>query len=200
MVYVCCICVCTTGDNDKMRPDPNEQMIKVEKVVVHPHFHEYTFDSDIALIYLAQPVVLSPVATPACLPNRHLANLLQKEDVMGVVTGWGTTQYLGRSSRFLRKVVLPVVDQGKCLLSTEQVITDNMFCAGYLKANMDACSGDSGGPFMVNYRGTWFLTGIVSWGEKCAAQNKYGVYTRLGNYLHWIQDTIEKQQQNSSQT
>ncbi|CAB1347444.1 unnamed protein product [Coregonus sp. 'balchen'] len=125
------------------------------------------------------------IAMPACLPNGQLARHLQREDVRGMVTGWGTTQYLGCYSRFLRKVALPVVDQQKCIRSTEQVITD-MFCTGYLEASLDACSGDSGGPFVVNYRGTWFLTGVVSWGEKCAAKGKYGIYTRLVNYLHWI--------------
>ncbi|XP_031646215.1 coagulation factor X-like [Oncorhynchus kisutch] len=188
----------TIGDYDKQRPDPDEQKIKVAKVVVHPHFHDYTFDSDIALVYLSSPVVLSPVAVPACLPNGQLASHLQREDVRGMVTGWGATQYLGHSSRFLRKVTLPVVDQQKCIGSTEQVITDNMFCAGYLEASLDACSGDSGGPFVVNYRGTWFLTGVVSWGEKCTTKGKYGIYTRLGNYLHWIQDTIERQVHNST--
>lgn len=65
-----------------------------------------------------------------------------------------------------------------------------MFCAGYLDVGVDACSGDSGGPFVVNYRGTWFLTGVVSWGESCAATGKYGVYTRLGNFLSWMQRTM----------
>ncbi|KAM6946077.1 coagulation factor IX [Aplochiton taeniatus] len=185
----------TIGDYDKMRPDPDEQLIKVERVIVHPHFHDYTFDSDIALVYLSQAATLGHTAIPACLPNIHLAKQLQREGVHGVVTGWGAMQYLGRSSRFLRKVVLPVVEQQKCMLSTEQVVTDNMFCAGFLETAMDACSGDSGGPFVVNYRGTWFLTGVISWGEECAAKGKYGVYTRLGNYLRWIYDTMEKQKE-----
>ncbi|XP_010901664.1 coagulation factor IX isoform X2 [Esox lucius] len=190
----------TIGDYDKERPDPGEQKIHVERVVVHPHFHEYTFDSDIALMYLSSSVVLSPAAIPICLPNDHLAQHLQRDDVRGLVTGWGATQYFGRSSRFLRKVYLPMVDQQECIRSTEQVITDNMFCAGYTEASMDACSGDSGGPFVVNYRGTWFLTGVVSWGEQCAARGKYGVFTRLGNYLHWIKDTVENQDHNSTHT
>lgn len=182
----------TIGDFDKQRPDPGEQLIKVQKVIVHPHFHSFTFDSDIALLYLARPVVRGPTTLPACLPDPHLSKYLLQEGNRGVVTGWGVTRYLGRSSRFLRKVTLPVVSYRDCTASTEQVITDNMFCAGYLDVNMDACSGDSGGPFMVNYRGTWFLTGVVSWGEKCAAKGKYGVYARLGNFLSWMRDTMER--------
>ncbi|KAF7644314.1 hypothetical protein LDENG_00224260 [Lucifuga dentata] len=180
----------TIGDNDKQRPDPGEQVIKVQEVVFHPHFHAFTFDSDVALLYLAEPVVWGPTAIPACLPDAHLAKYLLREDNRGVVSGWGATKYLGRSSRFLRKVELPVVSQRDCMSSTEQVITDNMFCAGYLEASRDSCSGDSGGPFVVNYRGTWFLTGV----------GKYGVYTRVGNFLGWIRDTMDKREVNSTQS
>lgn len=179
-----------------MRLDQDEQMIRVKILIVHPHFHEYTFDSDIALLYLAKSVQLGPFATPACLPNTHLARLLLKENKIGTVTGWGATQYMGRSSRYLRKVELPVVDQKKCILSTDQVITDNMFCAGYDEAPMDACSGDSGGPFVSKHQDTWYLTGVVSWGEMCAAKGKYGVYTKLHNYLSWIKDTVLQYEQN----
>ncbi|XP_029301564.1 coagulation factor X [Cottoperca gobio] len=190
----------TIGDIDKRRPDRGEQLIKVQKVFVHPHFHSFTFDSDIALLYLAWPVARSPTAAPACLPDHHLSSYLLQEDNRGMVTGWGLTRHLGRSSRFLRKVTLPVVSYRDCTASTEQVITDNMFCAGYLDVSMDACSGDSGGPFVVNYRGTWFLTGVVSWGERCAAKGKYGVYTRLGNFLNWIRDTMERLDLNGTES
>uniref|UniRef100_A0A3B1JMV7 Coagulation factor X-like n=1 Tax=Astyanax mexicanus TaxID=7994 RepID=A0A3B1JMV7_ASTMX len=185
----------TIGDYDKLRPDEGELKISVQMVLIHPHFHEYTFDSDVALLYLSQPVEFSSVASPACLPNAALAQVLMMNGQRGLVTGWGATSFMGRSSRFLRKVVLPVIDQQECMQSTEQVVTDNMFCAGFLQAEMDACTGDSGGPFVVNYRGTWFLTGVVSWGEKCAAEGKYGVYTRLSNFLQWIYDEIKKQEQ-----
>ncbi|XP_058269350.1 coagulation factor X isoform X2 [Hemibagrus wyckioides] len=185
----------TLGDYDKFRPDEGEQKIKVEKVVAHPHYHDYTFDSDIALLYLAKPVVFSSVVSPACLPNVQLAKRLERPGENGLVSGWGATSYLGRASRFLMKVSLPVVDQKDCMDSTDQVITDNMFCAGYLHAEKDACSGDSGGPFVVNYRGTWFLTGVVSWGEQCAADGKYGVYTRISNFLHWIGDEMKKHEE-----
>ncbi|KAJ8256915.1 hypothetical protein COCON_G00190670 [Conger conger] len=190
----------TIGDYDKMREDREEQKIKVEAVMVHPHFHSFTFDSDIALLLLAEPVQLGRFATPACVPNEHLSRILSREGTVGMVTGWGAMQYLGRSSRFLRRVGLPVVDQMKCVRSTEQAVTDNMFCAGYLQDNLDACSGDSGGPYVANYRGTWYVTGVVSWGEECAAKGKYGFYTRLGNYLPWVHDTMRKHAQNGTET
>lgn len=151
----------------------------------------HTFDSDVALLRLARPHARGPTSMPVCLPDQHLATFLLKDGTYGKVAGWGVTHCLGRSSRFLRHVTLSVVSHRNCKASTEQVVTDNMFCAGYLGAGPDACSGDSGGPFAVHYRGTWFMLGVVSWGEQCSAEGKYGVYTRLGNFLSWIKETME---------
>ncbi|XP_041850159.1 coagulation factor VII [Melanotaenia boesemani] len=190
----------TIGDLDKQRPDPGEQLIKIQEVILHPHFHSFTFDSDIALLYLTQPVLRGPTAAPACLPDAHLSKYLLKDENRGVVSGWGATEHLGLSSRFLKKVTLPVVSYQACTTTIEQVITDNMFCAGYLDMSLDACSGDSGGPFVVHYRGTWFLTGVVSWGEGCAALGKLGVYTRLGNFLNWIRENMDRMDLNSTKS
>ncbi|NXU75169.1 FA9 factor, partial [Oreotrochilus melanogaster] len=68
-------------------------------------------------------------------------------------------------------------------------ILPNMFCAGFAAGGRDTCEGDSGGPYTTEIEGTWFLTGITSWGEKCATPGKYGIYTRVSKYLRWIKDT-----------
>lgn len=76
--------------------------------------------------------------------------------------------------------------------STNLRISVGMFCAGYDQIAKDSCQGDSGGPHVTRYRDTYFITGIVSWGEGCARKGKYGIYTQVSKYIRWIREGIKK--------
>ncbi len=77
-------------------------------------------------------------------------------------------------------------------------LTDNMICAGVPSGKRTACNGDSGGPLLIEAdRGGWVQAGIVSWGreplgatERCAHRNLFSVYTRVSNYVDWINAQI----------
>ncbi|XP_043926435.1 coagulation factor IX-like [Protopterus annectens] len=181
----------TLGDFDSLIQEVDEQKIQVEKVIHHPQYNPVTYNNDIVLIYLSQAATYNQYASPICLPNANLGRILAEKGTIGTVSGWGNTKEQGSTSRYLRKVDLPLVDYETCMRSTTQDITDNMFCAGYYEETKDACQGDSGGPLVVYYYSTWYLKGIISWGEGCAAKGKYGIYTRVTNYLPWIKETVQ---------
>ncbi|KAM6127538.1 vitamin K-dependent protein C [Phoenicopterus ruber ruber] len=181
----------TVGDFDKYRREFKEQKIAVERSWTHPHYDSNDYNGDIALLYLSSDVIFNEYVIPICLPSPSLATLLSEEGRIGMVSGWGATHERGSMLRFLMKVRLPIVSMETCQRSTDRLVTDNMFCAGYDTEVADACKGDSGGPFTVSYHNTWFLLGIVSWGEGCAEKGKYGVYTRVANYIPWIKETVE---------
>ncbi|NWU86070.1 FA7 factor, partial [Onychorhynchus coronatus] len=179
------------GDFDKHQREFKEQKIAVERSWMHPHYDSNDYNGDIALLYLSSAVVFNEYAIPICLPSPGLAALLSEEGRLGVVSGWGATQARGSPLRFLMKARLPVVSLERCQRAMDRLVTDNMLCAGHGTAAADACKGDSGGPFAASHRNTWFLLGIVSWGEGCAQQGKYGVYTRVANYIPWIKEVVE---------
>ncbi|NWQ90770.1 FA10 factor, partial [Burhinus bistriatus] len=171
---------------DKYQREFKEQKIDVERSWTHPHYDSNDYNGDIALLYLSSEVIFNEYVIPICLPSPSLATLLSEEGRIGMVSGWGATHDRGSTLRFLMKVRLPIVNMETCQRSTDRLVTDNMFCAGYNTEAADACKGDSGGPFTMSYHNTWFLLGIVSWGEGCAEKGKYGVYTRVSNYIPWI--------------
>ena len=57
----------------------------------------------------------------------------------------------------------------------------------------DHLQGDSGGPLACDTIGEnrWKLFGITSWGAGCALLRNPGVYTKVTNYLEWIQNIIK---------
>lgn len=144
------------------------------------------YNHDIALLKLAAPVELSPLRRPICVGPMEFTETLLKESASSLVSGWGRLKFGGAQSPKLQKVAVPYVDRTACKRSSQDHITRVMFCAGYWNNQKDSCQGDSGGPHASRYGRTWFLTGIVSWGEKCAQEGKYGIYTRVSRYYAWI--------------
>ena len=58
----------------------------------------------------------------------------------------------------------------------------------------DSCSGDSGGPLVVRQGGSeepWFQIGVVSFGPKQCGSGLPGVYTKITEYLSWIEENLE---------
>lgn len=88
----------------------------------------------------------------------------------------------------LRKVDVPVISRTTCRSEYgTSAITTNMFCAGLAAGGVDSCQGDSGGPIVD---ASDVLQGVVSWGSGCARPDFAGVYTRLGNYVSWINSNL----------
>ncbi|KAF3857709.1 hypothetical protein F7725_010910 [Dissostichus mawsoni] len=177
------------GDYERHRVEGTEVNLKVLQAFKHPNYNTRTYDNDIALLRLETPAPFSKFILPACLPSSDLAErVLHLNGTPTVVSGWGKEEM--NSSTFssaLNVINIPVVERDLCTQHMSNTITENVLCAGVLGQRQDACEGDSGGPMVTLYRDTWFLLGLVSWGEGCGRQDKLGIYTKVSNYNQWIQ-------------
>ncbi|XP_064090215.1 trypsin-1-like [Macrobrachium nipponense] len=178
------------GEYDWSLPDEtNEVVYTVSAIHRHPQFDTSTFDNDLALLKLSQPIAFPSdnKIAPICLPPPSLLY----ENVSATVTGWGTLSSGGPQPTMLYEVVVPTMTNAKCNTLLSNQVTANMICAGIDAGGVDSCQGDSGGPMVTNSQsGTYMeLIGVVSWGYGCAEPNKPGVYARVNKFLTWINST-----------
>ncbi|EDM15465.1 rCG64415 [Rattus norvegicus] len=160
----------------------NEQFVNAAKIIKHPNFIRKTLNNDIMLIKLSSPVKLNSRVATVALPSS-----CAPAGTQCLISGWGNTLSFGvNEPDLLQCLDAPLLPQADCEASYPGKITDNMVCAGFLEGGKDSCQGDSGGPVVCNGE----LQGIVSWGDGCALPNTPGVYTKVCNYVDWIQETI----------
>ncbi|KAL1007039.1 hypothetical protein UPYG_G00081110 [Umbra pygmaea] len=180
-----------------------EKIVAIDEIIVHPKYNwKENLDRDIALLHMRRPVIFTDQIHPVCLPTKKVSKTLMFAGYKGRVSGWGNLYETWSSSpkslpTVLQQIHLPIVEQDTCRASTSIRITDNMFCAGFKPEEQksgDACEGDSGGPFVMKNPedNRWYQIGIVSWGEGCDRDGKYGFYTHLFRMRKWMQKTIDK--------
>lgn len=128
---------------------------------------------------------------PICLPSR--SDQSRVGDIL-TVAGWGRTE-TDSSSAVKLKVEIPLADKSSCSgrFRTAGVNLGNkQLCAGGQRGK-DSCTGDSGGPLMKVRRGSvqWYIEGVVSFGAICGTEGWPGIYTKVSEYVDWINNKID---------
>jgi secreted trypsin-like serine protease len=191
------------------------ERIDIKRVVIHPDFSNFRYNrwdeeyigqdptpsegsriprqfADIALLYLAKPARETQFLQLATPRDQEV----YKPGSLSTVIGWGTTT---DTPPFdfppLFEVNVPIASHQDCNApeAYNGAVNEDWICAGLAEGGKDACFGDSGGPLMVfDPSAGWLSVGIVSTGFNCARPNKYGIYTFVPKYTHWIKRTIRR--------
>ncbi|KAK7067054.1 CLIP domain-containing serine protease [Halocaridina rubra] len=167
--------------------EPGQAMFTTLDYVTHEAYDDYLVINDIAIVYLGQEVEYSHSIRPICLPTADFTLTNNKV----TATGWGAVSYGGFEATILQEVGLTVQDNSECERDWQIKFSDNTFaifdnqmCAK--DRGKDTCSGDSGGPLSHMDADRWMLVGLTSYGYKCADPDVGGVYTRVSEYIDWI--------------
>lgn len=166
----------------------------LSRVIVHPSYSPPSKYNDIALLETRDEIQFTQFIRPACL---NLNSDIQNGQA--VATGWGRTDFAADNSDKLMKVTLNVYTNQRCTttfptdVSLPRGVASTMLCAGDLKGGRDTCYGDSGGPLVVTKTGNmcyFYLIGITSFGKLCGYSNTPAIYTRVSEYIPWIESIV----------
>lgn len=158
---------------------PNGQM--QDEIVCGPNFNpEFWQANDIALARVA--------GLPSGLPTVKYADSTVEAGIRAsiqsgapqasaaTVSGWGFTSVGGPQSTMLR--FGPVEAVFNC--GQGNVVSTCMLCAGNTMST--DCTGDSGGPLLMQYQGLTYQIGIASWTSQTCSPSQFAVFTMVAAY------------------
>lgn len=160
----------------------------VSKIIVHPEWNPYTNRNDVALVEVAEPLVL----TSGIIETISISSADITPGLSALITGWGSIQRdtgIGETRTYPQKL-----QKGQVFAQTSNFCRSSlglgfdsrtMMCATVDDFSVDTCYGDSGGPLAIYRSGRFELAGITSWGVGCAWEYP-GVYTKVSNFYRWI--------------
>lgn len=97
----------------------------------------------------------------------------------------GTLEY----PLILQSVTLPVVEREKCkewYAGFYYEVLEDQLCVGTYEGLVGGCSGDSGGPMVVNNK----IVGVASWADLCARPHHPTVYSSVPYHKDWIEQQL----------
>ncbi|XP_046680538.1 venom protease-like [Homalodisca vitripennis] len=190
------------GDYDvSTNNDENHGLAKAEDYEIieridHPDYQSPFAYNDISLYKLEREVQLNEFIRPICL---HTGGKIGGNG-FALATGWGSMGWLLKGSKVLQKVKLELKAKTVCETSykagprlRDGIQVSSQFCAGDSINGADTCLGDSGGPIQVALdtpHAMYSLIGVTSFGGRPCGGNKPSVYTRVSNYIPWIENTV----------
>lgn len=166
---------------------------EVEGQFAHPSYSMYdpNMRHDIALLKTRTHVEINDYVIPICLPFSESIQELRIENENFIVTGWGQTDKDTPGKQ--RHVSLIGKNRTICDIAFRQQMIElsyDQLCIGG-EAGQDSCRGDSGGPLMYESGLITYVVGVVSFGAlNCGTENHPGVYTKVADYLDWIEDIM----------
>uniref|UniRef100_W8BNY9 Trypsin-1 n=2 Tax=Ceratitis capitata TaxID=7213 RepID=W8BNY9_CERCA len=163
----------------------SNKVSNVSKIIVHENYQPGNlYMNDIALLRLQTPIKFSAKVRAVHLPA---AQQETPEALPAVLLGWGLNVTGGVIQKYLQKVHIQTFSDEECSKRHDTELHATTICAGVPEGGRGQCSGDSGGPLMVNGQ----QIGIVSWSRKpCAAAPYPGVFTEVSAYVDWMGQMI----------
>ena len=176
------------------------RVVPVSELHPHPDYDPDVDVNDIALLKLAEsaPADLGAVAFPDEDTHRRIAVVGTEATALG----WGVAGVVHERcldddedndagcpalSPVLREVDLPLLPAGLSSCSSN-LDPDAEICAGGVPGR-DTCFSDSGGPLLLEERGTYYQIGITSSGSPQCDGNRGGTYARVARFHDWIRQT-----------
>ncbi|NXS61276.1 PROZ protein, partial [Brachypteracias leptosomus] len=162
-----------------------KKIIQVSEKHIHIRYDKDTGENNIALLQLQEHVECNNHQLPVCTPERDFAEHVLIPKFAGTVSGWRMEGDELQSDGF-QVSYLPAED---CKQILNISLTNRQFCEHLQEATDKRLAG---GSFLATeYKGTWFLTGILgSWPLEDTDWETF-LFTNTARYMIWFKQKMK---------
>ncbi|ETN07736.1 hypothetical protein PPTG_13061 [Phytophthora nicotianae INRA-310] len=154
------------------------EQIKVIAILNHPNSSVGAFTDDFAVLLLEKPSSFKPIALAASDDSDV------KDGEWAAKMGWDDTGGEGTMAYELTREDVQLMNNANCLEETN--VDDTRLCSRDY-SNVTSCTGDYGGPVVVERPSGDVLVGISSWGGDCGKPGYPSIYSRVSSARAWIE-------------
>ncbi|KAG1695512.1 hypothetical protein DVH05_019669 [Phytophthora capsici] len=157
------------------------EQIKVVAILSHPNISESAqYAYDYVVLELQRPSSFKPI------PFGDNSDIKDGETV--VKLGWYNTGGQDQVAHELQRADVQLMSNEECAKMTP---VDNSRMCSRPVGNQNSCTGDYGGPLIVERPEGDVLIGMVSWGDDCKKPGYPSYYSRLSVGLDWIESIVK---------
>ncbi|XP_047619326.1 probable inactive serine protease 58 [Phacochoerus africanus] len=159
------------------------QVVGYEKMIHHPQFSITSIEHNLMLIKLSDNIELNDYVKLASLPREPAA-----ENTLCMVSTWAYHVCdIYKDPDSLQNVNISVISNTQCRAAYKTYnIRDTMLCVGIVPGRRQPCKEVTAAPAVCDGK----LQGILTFADGCVLRADVGIYTRIINYMPWIENTI----------
>ncbi|NWI13442.1 PROZ protein, partial [Crypturellus soui] len=160
-----------------------EERARVREIHVHMRYDEDSGENNVALLQLQAHIECNAHQRPVCMPERDFAEHVLIPKTVGTVSGWR------RGSGEGRELQVSYLPAEACQRALNASLTNRQFCGRHREAVDEQLAG--GGFVAAEYKGTWFLTGILgSWPLENSDWETF-LFTNTARYMIWFKQKMK---------
>ncbi|XP_053955720.1 modular serine protease-like [Anastrepha ludens] len=164
------------------------------------------YQDDLAILKVVNIFKFTETVKPICFEPKNRAAAVVENDELGFIVGWGPTTSSNNVDVF-QKIDVSSISYQSCLdrltiNDTPYDLPTDKFCVRRVARTGDICRGDSGGGFVKNIRGRYYLVGVVSHAplrhidcgrDGLVALTNVQFYTQISKYIDGDKDRVVQQ-------
>ncbi|XP_042315258.1 vitamin K-dependent protein Z isoform X1 [Sceloporus undulatus] len=163
------------------------QVIHVKQTNIHIRYDNETGENNLALLELRRHIDCDSYHLPICVPERDFAENVLISKLAATLSGWKVAE--NQSADPLSELSVSYLNENECKQNLNRSLITREFCGYSHEGPSELLAGGSFSA--IDYKGTWFLTGVLEPWATEASNWETLIFTKTTRYMMWFKRIMD---------